>query len=486
MSALHSRVIRAMRTASLLVMLALAVGCTGGGSPSSQLPESGAALFVWNTFYDTDLEAGDFFDTDHSLTVRFMAQYERAYEGTLVATPAGPNQYSVAFEGDSRQGPGPIQPHITIRLGGAISTYDVPHPLPETAGFSNSTHVSTPPMPIWRHLFVIRRNGVLEVWLDGDHLCRKPPLSCDLSVGTATARGHLRLGKREIDPTTEAESQFYGFIDDVGVFDRALTTTELNGAFLTGSGLAENTTALRFGFNFDRPQPGTHIHSPSVLTGTARIVAVGAQHASGVDAPTLPIVAGSSPLELPFFGNETWEVVQEFSTLGSHAEVSAFSWDFVFVPPNHPVGQPQIGGALSEGRKFVAASAGTVHFIQQQLSGPATPNFIVVQESSDEFVSYMHLRQNSAVVTTGATVAKGAALALVSNVGTADPHLHIALLNGNETPVGTAWSRSVTRPAYFVDYCASDDFGVTWSVVRIGMPRLGQWVHRMPASATCP
>jgi hypothetical protein len=61
---------------------------------------------------------------------------------------------------------------------------------------------------MWRHLFVVRRNNMLEVWLDGDHLCRKgeTPANCDLPVNTIAPRGHIRIGKRPIDATRESET----------------------------------------------------------------------------------------------------------------------------------------------------------------------------------------------------------------------------------------------------------------------------------------
>lgn len=127
-----------------------------------------------------------------------------------------------------------------------------------------------------------------------------------------------------------------------------------------------------------------------------------------------------------------------------------------------------------------------VEQVQQQFSQVADPpNFIVIRRSNDDLVGYLHLRQSSALVNVNDTIQRGQRLGLVSNVGGGTPHLHLAAHNRPETLSGQPSSLLVTRPSYFVDYCTSDDFGQSWSVVRIGTPRLGQWVCRMKPDATC-
>jgi len=50
---------------------------------TENLPESGAAIFTWGSYFDTNLEVGNFFQADHTVMVRFMSHYERCYEGPL-------------------------------------------------------------------------------------------------------------------------------------------------------------------------------------------------------------------------------------------------------------------------------------------------------------------------------------------------------------------------------------------------------------------
>ena len=465
-------------------------------NPSSSTPVSGAAQFIWGSFYDTDIDVGSFFATDHAVMVRFMQQHERSYEGPLFTSvdAAGGPVYSVGtdtFVDVAAGGVRTIRPAISVRLGGNVSLFKIPHPVPATPDYSALTSAPAVSSAVWRHLIVVRRGNLLEVWLDGDHLCRdgSPPATCDFPISGPAPTGRLRLGKRPIDSATQTETQFYGNIDDLAVIDHALTQNELSGWFLTGAGITETVAGLRSGLTFDQSgEAGPRLRPISSLSGTARIVAIGAQHASGIDAPNLPIVAGSAPLELPFIGQEIWEVLQEFTSEGSHAGGAAFCWDFIFVPDDHQRGKARLDGSQGEGRTFIASSPGTVDVIQQNFSSVSDPaNFVVIKRAEDEFVSYLHQKQNSVFpnIIVGANVAKGAQLAKVSNVGGGTPHLHFALLNRPETVSGMPFTQLVTRPSYFVDYCASNDFGQSWEVVRIGMPRLGQWVKRMQPDATC-
>jgi hypothetical protein len=52
-------------------------------------------------------------------------------------------------------------------------------------------------------------------------------------------------------------------------------------------------------------------------------------------------------------------------------------------------------------------------------------------------------------------------------------------VNRPETRYGEPVTLLVTRPSFFINYCASDDFGLTWNAVSFGMPRSGQWLRHM-------
>lgn len=474
---------------------------TSNVSKTENIPESGAAVFTWGSYYDTDIKFSDFFYADYTIRIRFMPQYEQSYEGPLIVgfdVVSTPN-FIVSMNADYKQccrtpydktccESSPVLiPYIYVRVGPVLTRYQVQHPLTAPPDYGTLTQAPTKPQPIWRQLLLIRRNGFLEVWLDGDHLCREGeiPAQCDLPIANFVTSGNIRLGKYPIK-ANEVQNQFYGFIDDVAVFDHAFTAAEITQSNLSGDGIIEQTPNLRFGLNFDRTRQGDgiHIRPPSTLTGTSRIVTISPRHEKTIDAPTLPVINGTAPMELPFRMGETWEVLQDCNTTGSHGGNSAFSWDFIFVPATQARGRPVRYGQ-SDGLPFIAASDGTVESVDQQYSDPLATgktNFLDVRRNSDEVVTYIHFRQSSALVKKGDVVHRGDRLALVSNVGGGPiPHLHMSVMNNLD---GTPWA--VTRPSYFVDYCASDDFGLTWNVVRIGIPQVGQWVTRMKPDATCP
>jgi len=485
-----------------LSTILISLGCkTSSVGKTENVPVSGAAVFTWGTYFDTDIKFSDFFNSDYTIMVRFMPQYELSYEGPLIVgfdANGNPNfmvsmiaEYKpccrIPYDSVCCKSSPNLIPYILVSVAGSATLYRIPWPLSDPPDYGTLTHAPIKAQPVWRQLFLVRRNGMLEVWLDGDHLCRdgKLPAQCDLPIANFVTSSNLRLGKYPIQPG-HVQNQFFGFIDDVGVFDHAFTSAEIGQWNVSGNGIIEQTQNLRFGLNFDRTRQGDgiHIRPPSTLNGTSRIVTISSQHDKAIDAPTLPVINGTAPMELPFKMGETWEVLQDFNTGGSHGGNSAFCWDFIFVPATQPRGKPVRYGQ-SDSLPFIAASDGTVDTVYDQYSDPYASgkvNFIDVRRNSDEVVTYVHIRKSSAFVKKGSVIHRGDNLALVSNVGGGPiPHLHMSVmdsLDGNPL--------AVTRPSYFVDYCASDDFGQTWEIVRIGIPRVGQWVRRLNSNGTCP
>lgn len=472
----------------LLVALALLAGsaCTPvPGSPAT-LPDSGAAELTWGTSYDTGIEMASFFGGEHTLAVRFMAQYERSYEGPLLAAVTTPDSSSYAVDVEGREAAGQTVAHLGLRISGQVFHYLVPDAVPEPGAPANGK-AATPALPVWRQLFLVRRHDAmggsrLEVWLD-EHLLTPlgrstPYLSL---TGVPAPAGPLRIGQRPADLTKEARNQFYGFVDDVAVYDHAFTRLEIRRRL--ADPVTESAAGLVTGINFDRPRSGDgpKLRPPSSLTGTARIVEVSATHDGATDASRLPILPNSTPLGLPFAAGEVWEVVQEFATTSTHGR--GFAWDFVYVPPGHVAGTDQDDSSPTDGRKFVAAADGTVTLVLHGYSTHDPPaNWIVVKRGQDEYVGYAHLRQNSAVVTAGQAIHRWDLLGVASYVGTAIPHLHLEVSDRAEA--ATFNPMLVTRPAYFTDYCVSRDLGGTWTFVPAGMPRRAELVRR-PAGSGC-
>jgi len=483
---------RAGGTLLAVFALLLATACSPGATGSSALPENGAAELGWGSSYDTGIETASYFGGEHTLAVRFMAQYERSYEGPLLAAVTTPTSSSFSVGVEGRQVPDPsasrppVVPHLGLRIGGTVVHYVVPDPV-DVTGPPQPGRVATPATPVWRQLFVIRRHdnaggSNLEVWLDGHHLAPLEVPTADVSLSNvAPPAGPLRVGQRPVAPT-EPRNQFYGFVDDVAVYDHAFTLSEI--VQRLAPPVTESTQGLVAGVNFDRPRPGdgAKLRPPSALTGTARIVEVSANHDATADAARLPVLSNAQPLGLPFAAGDVWEVSQEFATDFSHGIEGAFSWDFIYVPPSHVPGTLQNDPAPTEGRPFLSASDGTVTLVLHGYSLHDDPaNWIVVKRGPDEFVDYAHLRRNSGAVTAGQTVHRWDLLGLASNAGTEMPHLHMAVSDRAEAALFNPML--VTRPAYFTDYCVSRDLGVSWTFVPVGMPRRAEFVRRPTGSA---
>ncbi|MEP7326195.1 MAG: M23 family metallopeptidase [Gemmatimonadota bacterium] len=144
------------------------------------------------------------------------------------------------------------------------------------------------------------------------------------------------------------------------------------------------------------------------------------------------------------------------------------------MPDDQPRGAPRGFGVQSDSIKFIAGADGiVVRMIANMTNAPpnGTPNIIDVQRGPGEILEYLHLKTGSSLVALNDTVSRDQKLGIVSNVGGGTPHLHFAVI----TRIDNAY---VTRPAYFVSYCVSKDFGQTWEFLAAGMPTNGQWVKR--------
>jgi len=110
---------RAGGTLLAVFALLLATACSPGATGSSALPENGAAELGWGSSYDTGIETASYFGGEHTLAVRFMAQYERSYEGPLLAAVTTPtsSSFSVGVEGRQVPDPSASRPPVVPHLG---------------------------------------------------------------------------------------------------------------------------------------------------------------------------------------------------------------------------------------------------------------------------------------------------------------------------------------------------------------------------------
>lgn len=444
-----------MRTPAAMLAGILAVT----GCQQTSLDLNHAAAFGWRGFADTDLGFSEFYDSDHTVMVRFMAQYPEAYTAPMLAVQ-GSGEYFIAKAYD--------EPRLQVNLGGAVEMLDLPNPL--LAG-------------VWYHLAIVRSGADFTFFLDGNQICQ----ACTVSAGGAPPSGTLRLG-RLADGATDStghETQYYGFIDDVAVFDAALSQAQI-AAVASAPRLTGSEANLHAGYTFDDTVPGGGPLPPSLsrpvdfLTATpgpvmpgqpSYIALVSALRDNTLDETFLPPPFQQAPLRLPFPPGEAWQVSQGWeNTSISHHGPAAFAWDFILA------GQPV---AATDGKPIYATTPGVVIETNNERDScegyPAS--YVMIEHAPEEIGAHLHFTKGSVAVNDGDTLFAGDYLATASDTGNTCCgcyHLHFAL---HTLPESQAYA-VLTFPAAFSNYEVSTDAGQTWTHVDRGIPLEGEWVRR--------
>jgi hypothetical protein len=364
-----------------------------------------AATLRWPGYADTDLAFSDFFASSNTIVARFMPQYPRAYEGPIISGTDESGSFELG-QGDYRDTLKLTK--LVLRVGGQKFVY----------------YASLNPGE-WHQVALVRRNSVFngfplgttfEVWLDGQKRCSGFNLygnSCSEAhfdgFGPAAPAGNLRLGRRVASQA--GTRQFYGFVDDVAVFSKALNELELQG-FASKLRLDGTEPGLLRAWTFDdakpdgSPLPASLSHPLSYKQGMSKTI-VSQNRSNAADRPVLPLPHPfySPPgLKLPFKSGQVWRVGQEWASTGSHSGYAAFSLDFMLVGPQsaNKVANPHNPGDPSCGEPIYAATPGTVvwtHDTGGYDEGDVPnndydgTNVVLVQNSAMpySFTTYMHV-----------------------------------------------------------------------------------------------
>jgi murein DD-endopeptidase MepM/ murein hydrolase activator NlpD len=441
---------------ALLIMIA---SCAAVAPALASSTDNHAAAFGWRGYANTDLQFSEFYGSDHTLMARFMMQYPNTYTGPILSVN-GSGSFFVAKGYD--------QARLQVNIGGTQQTLDLPNPL--LAG-------------VWYHLAVVRTGGSYTFYLDGNQICQ----ACAVSAGNSHPNGTLRLA-RLADGATDNnhESQFYGFVDDVAVFNTALTAGEIT-AIATAPRLTGSEPNLYAGYTFDSSTPGggalpaalsrpvnflTLTPGPQ-MPGTPAYTAVVSQgRDNAADALLLPPPFQQTTMRLPFPVGEAWQVIQGWDNpSGSHHGPASFAWDFILA------GHPQ---SDTKGKPIYAAGPGTVvetRNDRDSCSGyPAS--YVMIQQAPSEIGAYLHFIKGSVAVSANQVVSGGDFLANAGdtgNTGCGAYHLHFALHTLPESQAGVL----VTFPGAFSNYEVSTDGGSTWQAVARGVPKNGDWVRSL-------
>ena len=417
-----------------------------------------AVALSWKGYVDTDQAFADFFDASHTITLRFLPQYPNAYEGPFVAEN-GSGTFGVGM-GDYNRGSDGYKLYLAV-------------------GTQSRDFATTLTPGRWYHLAVrctVGATRTFKLYLDG------VKLGSDLVVAAAASnlpQGTLRFGKRSSGQTVNGhDAQFFGLLDDVAIFTRALSVATINDLRNNVGHLTGNEADLLVGYSFNTGNLPAELARPVTYRGAARRVNTSANRDNTKDANLLPLPTKQQLMDLPFPPGEAWSVIQGVDQrAGSHRGYAAFCWDFMVAD------QPQ-GGVYptgSDGAPFYASAPGRVITVRESApSGTSqASNYVEIEQAPEEICAYLHLRRNSCEVDTNNKVTYGRQLALTGDTGVAVGafHPHVAV---SDKPDGT--SGFVTFPVAFSDYEVRS--GANWKSVSRGMPKTVEVVRIPPTPTT--
>lgn len=413
-----------------------------------------AVAFGWKGAVDTDLQFSEFYGADHTVVAWFLPQYPNGYAGPIFSVN-GVGTYLIG-QGDRNTSAGA---HLISRIGDAS---EILSPLPFPAGQ-------------WSHLAVRRNGNQVAVFLNGQ------PLGSLLTItGADTPVGTLRLGRAAPGQGVDGqEAQFYGLIDEVAVYNLALSDTEISTQFVGKTHLSGTETGLIAGWRFT-PTPGTpaapQLSRATVISGAAAVIAQSANW-SAADLGLIPLPA-HDPQQLPFLSGEAWGVPQGFAADFSHRGYAAFCWDFVKADVGTGWGDIYPSGSFRA--PVYSTGVGEITHVSDD-SPPVSPGDSETENQiwatgADGFVrAHLHLFKGSARVAVGQPTKSGQPVAEIATEWRGNrpgPHLHFAVNPATTDMIG--W---VTAPTAFSDYEVRQPNG-SWVFVSRGIPKQGEVVRR--------
>jgi murein DD-endopeptidase MepM/ murein hydrolase activator NlpD len=422
-----------------------------------------SAAFGWQGAVDTDLKLSEFFHRNHTIAVRFMIQYERAYQAPLLSSK-GADNYLLAIAG---YGEGRIKAErILLKIGGRSRYYTVAGRLA---------------IEKWHWLALVRDGSSLRLYLDGAEI--KPDVSSDTIIsGTGSPSGTLRMGRKE-----SGDAQFYGLMDDVAIFDAALSQKALKSYYQENQRLRGNEPGLIAAYIFDRLPAASSMAEAArrniSFTSPAREVKVSYERDGKQDSLALPLPFNSTKVLLPFAPGQAWKVIQGYGQSLSHNGGGCFSWDFA-----------RVDGMSAEQPVYASAAGRVVAVSDNNDPEPADNiskdnfNYLQMEIATGEFLTYLHMKNGSLVeslksfaprsfpaVFSAFAVPAGAQVGRVGNTWLKEQpenwHLHFAGVPYLNSPVSI--------PLAFSDYEVYDERAKTWRRVERGVPEQNQIVRRL-------
>lgn len=427
---------------------------------------------------------GEFVHSNHTAMLRYMPQYPYGYRGALLSDAGGTNVYSMG-QGDYREGTGGAkklgQSALRVQIGNSAAVYLVTGLVDQVGGPVGYRGV-------WQHLALVREGAAFRTYLNGVKLTKFSGSETFPGAGLPADATKLRLGRRDRD-------QFYGLIDEVAIYTRALSAAEIATAAATSLTGAES--GLLAGFRFDEEFTSPPLNRAVTLPTAANIpdfvtpsaakpvpvyyVTVSDNRDSVADRKKFDLRPSKVDAMLPFCAGEWWRIGQGHDDpTGTHNGTSTFSWDITRINGDTP------------GATIIAAAPGRLYYADDQQADDGS-NAISVYHAVEERAVYMHLRQGSVrehfpslnanpETLPVAQQPMFAARDVLTNVGDPvdmGPHLHFAI----STQMGDTFAGAgVGQPVGLSDYFQSKDDGKTWTKVALAVPAPGDVISRYPYS----
>jgi hypothetical protein len=476
---------------------------------SAEIERNNAAGFRTGTNLDTgrDISNLDTKLTDgRTLTARFAAKYPYTGAETVLGV-RGKGRFSIGLA-DFREGqPDPPDWHlfknrrfVRVVLGDSTAILE-----PSVAAFGSLSKADRGGTGEWIHVAVtlkasgdnVRARVFINGWPAGRMVrcaCVINPDGVDMIVSRAalrTIQGTLSIGQTLKEtalagstyrlPATRHE-QFWGLVDDVGVFSRALTQTDA--LKLVSAPLTGGEPRLQAAFTFDDYVGGSTPSKVYRTTSYGPVVRtkVGSKPSRNATQNALKNVGilDSKKLRLPFKPGQAWKVTHGNSTpYSSHNGSAAFAWDFSRpgVPNHETCGQPL--RALADGQ--------VTSF--DDVDSPIEPNGNQVRIKYSEYVRslFLHIQRGSFQALYGTpslpkTVARGQNVGLVGGRDLTpytpltgqrkNCHLHSDIHEVSDGSSGTV-------PSQYWDYQLL--IGNTWVPTTVGVPQTGDIVRNPPS-----
>jgi hypothetical protein len=322
-----------------------------------------------------------------TLSARFFPQHRVPHFGAVIGmaiSDASRERFAIGQSLITNKDPSWAKPAVGLFIGATETTFDA-----ETKLLLNQ----------WNHLAVVfvPTQG-WTVYLNG------------AKIGSAPDNGFRAKGELSIGRINEnaKSSQFYGLIDDVAVFDVALSARDIaHHAALKA--LVGTEAGLKWGWRFNGNAETMNAQSkPPVIEGNARKVPVSVERNPN-DLKNMPAPVQVAKYTLPFPEDAEYYVVQGNCGNGHHWGNYAFTWDFIYAgsrndslplrQANGNVGATEKFNILKgQGQTIVAIADGTVVHANWEFvegDGSKVPNATIVRHGPAEYSAYYHLQKGS-------------------------------------------------------------------------------------------